>query len=196
MSREHQACANSCVQGIESARVVGDLSCTVVLCHAMLCGAVLQVADIDFFDSQPFPKGFDVITMGMILHDMGVQKKRLLLQKVSTSASTAAEAAANGSGTKPANLHHYSAGVPGVHSVQSPSEACSVTGQPIYCVDACTAGSVGTSWIPVASCALASHAILTGTPPIQGVLHLVRSAGLCCPSAWRRLHRVGPCDRR
>ena len=40
-----------------------------------------QVADIDFFSAQPFPP-FDVITMGMILHDWGPQKKRMLMQKV------------------------------------------------------------------------------------------------------------------
>lgn len=40
----------------------------------------MQVADIDFF-SDPFPAA-DVITMGMILHDWGPQKKQLLIQKV------------------------------------------------------------------------------------------------------------------
>lgn len=58
----------------------------VCCCCAVLCCAVLylQVADIDFFDSQPFPS-FDVITMGMILHDWGIEKKRMLMQKVSCS---------------------------------------------------------------------------------------------------------------
>lgn len=48
----------------------------------LACCLVPQVADIDFFDSQPFPS-FDVVTMGMILHDWGLPKKQLLMQKVS-----------------------------------------------------------------------------------------------------------------
>jgi hypothetical protein len=47
----------------------------------------MQVADIDFFADGPFPSGFDVITMGMILHDWGPQKKKLLVQKVGPNAS-------------------------------------------------------------------------------------------------------------
>lgn len=46
----------------------------------------MQVADIDFFAEGPFPSCFDVITMGMILHDWGPQKKKLLVQKVGTYA--------------------------------------------------------------------------------------------------------------
>jgi len=42
-----------------------------------------QVADIDFF-ADAFPS-CDVITMGMILHDWGPQKKQLLVQKVRCS---------------------------------------------------------------------------------------------------------------
>lgn len=44
--------------------------------------AVLQVAAIDFFAESPFPSGFDVISMSMILHDYGPRKKLLLIQKV------------------------------------------------------------------------------------------------------------------
>eukprot|EP00878_Enallax_costatus_P025693 GHUV01027512.1.p1 GENE.GHUV01027512.1~~GHUV01027512.1.p1 ORF type:complete len:144 (+),score=48.88 GHUV01027512.1:553-984(+) len=40
----------------------------------------LQVQDIDFFADSPFPS-YDVITMGMILHDWGLEKKKLLMQK-------------------------------------------------------------------------------------------------------------------
>ncbi|WIA41050.1 hypothetical protein OEZ86_004686 [Tetradesmus obliquus] len=40
----------------------------------------VKVLDVDFFDDSPFPK-HDVITMGMILHDWGLQKKKLLLRK-------------------------------------------------------------------------------------------------------------------
>lgn len=40
----------------------------------------LQVADIDFF-TDSFPC-VDVITMSMILHDWGPEKKKLLVQKV------------------------------------------------------------------------------------------------------------------
>jgi hypothetical protein len=50
--------------------------------RAVLC---FQVADIDFFDSHPFPS-CDVISMGMILHDWGIDKKRMLMQKVGTEA--------------------------------------------------------------------------------------------------------------
>jgi hypothetical protein len=47
----------------------------------------MQVQDVDFFDNSPFPS-YDVITMGMILHDWGLEKKKLLMRKVgSTSAS-------------------------------------------------------------------------------------------------------------
>jgi hypothetical protein len=41
----------------------------------------LQVLDVDFFDAAPFPT-YDVITMGMVLHDWGLQKKKLLMKKV------------------------------------------------------------------------------------------------------------------
>jgi hypothetical protein len=46
----------------------------------------LQAADIDFF-TDSFPT-FDVITMGMILHDWGPQKKQMLVQKVRPDAAT------------------------------------------------------------------------------------------------------------
>lgn len=49
----------------------------------------LQVLDVDFFDDSPFPK-HDVITMGMILHDWGLQKKKLLLRKVGVQPATTA----------------------------------------------------------------------------------------------------------
>ena len=45
---------------------------------AVLCLPALQVADIDF-STDSFPQ-CDVITMGMILHDWGPQKKKLLVQ--------------------------------------------------------------------------------------------------------------------
>jgi hypothetical protein len=47
----------------------------------MCCLLQYQVQDVDFFDATPFP-AFDVITMGMILHDWGLQKKLLLMRKV------------------------------------------------------------------------------------------------------------------
>lgn len=50
-------------------------------CELLLHAAVVQVADIDFFADEPFPS-FDVITMGMILHDWGPQKNQQLIQKV------------------------------------------------------------------------------------------------------------------
>ena len=40
-----------------------------------------QVLDLDFFAATPFPS-YDVITMGMILHDWGLEKKKLLMKKV------------------------------------------------------------------------------------------------------------------
>lgn len=40
-----------------------------------------QAQDIDFFAATPFPS-FDVISMGMILHDWGIEKKKLLMRKV------------------------------------------------------------------------------------------------------------------
>lgn len=49
----------------------------------MTASASLQVQDIDFFSDKPFPS-HDVITMGMILHDWGLEKKKLLMKKVST----------------------------------------------------------------------------------------------------------------
>jgi hypothetical protein len=61
-----------------------------VLCCAVLCCGhctCLQIADIDFF-KDPFPKA-DIITMGMILHDWGPQKKQMLMQKVLQSSCRA-----------------------------------------------------------------------------------------------------------
>eukprot|EP00775_Hariotina_reticulata_P009279 gene9279-9444_t len=43
-------------------------------------GGKQLVQDFDFFKAAAFP-AFDVITMGMILHDWGLQKKLLLMQK-------------------------------------------------------------------------------------------------------------------
>ena len=43
--------------------------------------AAHQVQDVDFFAATPFPS-FDVISMGMILHDWGIEKKKLLMRKV------------------------------------------------------------------------------------------------------------------
>jgi hypothetical protein len=40
----------------------------------------VQVLDLDFF-KDPFPS-YDVITMSMILHDWGQEKKRQLISKV------------------------------------------------------------------------------------------------------------------
>lgn len=40
------------------------------------------VADLDFFE-QDFPTGHDVIAMGMVLHDWGLEKKKLLMRKAS-----------------------------------------------------------------------------------------------------------------
>lgn len=37
--------------------------------------------DWDFFSAEPFPH-HDVITMGMILHDWGMDKKKKLIAKV------------------------------------------------------------------------------------------------------------------
>lgn len=42
----------------------------------------MQVADWDFFSDAPFPAGHDVISMGMVLHDWGRDKKRALMAKV------------------------------------------------------------------------------------------------------------------
>lgn len=50
----------------------------------------LQAADIDFF-TDSFPS-FDVITMGMILHDWGPRKKQMLVQKVCMHTRCAAAA--------------------------------------------------------------------------------------------------------
>ncbi|KAF6250908.1 O-methyltransferase-domain-containing protein [Scenedesmus sp. NREL 46B-D3] len=41
----------------------------------------VKVLDVDFFDDSSFPS-YDVITMGMILHDWGLEKKKLLMKKV------------------------------------------------------------------------------------------------------------------
>lgn len=41
-----------------------------------------QVRDWDFFSDAPFPLGHDVITMGMVLHDWGLARKKLLMRKV------------------------------------------------------------------------------------------------------------------
>jgi hypothetical protein len=55
--------------------------------HQLPCDLLLvcmQVQEIDFFDSSPFPS-YDVITMGMILHDWGLEKKKLLMKKARSS---------------------------------------------------------------------------------------------------------------
>ena len=41
----------------------------------------VKVEDFDFFGDRPFPLGHDVITMGMVLHDWGLPKKLLLMQR-------------------------------------------------------------------------------------------------------------------
>lgn len=43
-----------------------------------------KVADLDFFSPDPLPPGprHDVLTLGMVLHDWGLDKKMLLLRKV------------------------------------------------------------------------------------------------------------------
>jgi hypothetical protein len=46
--------------------------------------ADVQVLDLDFF-RDPFPS-YDVITMSMILHDWGQEKKRQLISKVRLAA--------------------------------------------------------------------------------------------------------------
>ena len=41
----------------------------------------MQVGTFDLFSGQPFPKA-DIITMALILHNWGKDKKRLLLREV------------------------------------------------------------------------------------------------------------------
>ncbi|KAG2488417.1 hypothetical protein HYH03_013101 [Edaphochlamys debaryana] len=41
----------------------------------------VQVADLDFFSPSPLPGGHDVLTLGMVLHDWGIDRKMLLLRK-------------------------------------------------------------------------------------------------------------------
>jgi hypothetical protein len=60
----------------------------VFCCHLVQCASsaeyalcALQVLDVNFFDAAPFLT-YDVITLGMILHDWGLQKKKLLMKKV------------------------------------------------------------------------------------------------------------------
>lgn len=47
------------------------------------CQDRVQVADLDFFSPDPLPPGprHDVLTLGMVLHDWGLDKKMLLLRK-------------------------------------------------------------------------------------------------------------------
>ncbi|GAX76973.1 hypothetical protein CEUSTIGMA_g4420.t1 [Chlamydomonas eustigma] len=45
--------------------------------NSLLEGRV-TVCDIDFFSELPLPKGHDVITMGMMLHDWGLPRKHSL----------------------------------------------------------------------------------------------------------------------
>jgi hypothetical protein len=54
-----------------------------LLCLKLVSPCVLlaQVQDVDFFDDSPFPR-YDVITMGMILHDWGLENKKLLMKQV------------------------------------------------------------------------------------------------------------------
>jgi len=44
----------------------------------------------DFFSSQPFPAGHDVITMSMVLHDWGLAKKQQLIAKVGAGRAASA----------------------------------------------------------------------------------------------------------
>lgn len=53
------------------------------LCQLGFCISCPQVGSIDFFSDQ-FPYA-DVIMLGMILHDWGLDRKRLLIRKVGSS---------------------------------------------------------------------------------------------------------------
>lgn len=54
--------------------------CIHIRSHVSSIVPALQVDDIDFF-TDSFPR-VDIITMSMILHDWGPEKKQLLVQKV------------------------------------------------------------------------------------------------------------------
>ncbi len=41
-----------------------------------------QAKSFNFFTEPVFPTGYDVITMGFILHDWGIEKKLSLMKKV------------------------------------------------------------------------------------------------------------------
>ncbi|PNH08238.1 Tetracenomycin polyketide synthesis 8-O-methyl transferase tcmO [Tetrabaena socialis] len=45
------------------------------------CGERVQVRDYDFFSPDPVPGAHDVLTLGMVLHDWGLDKKLLLMRK-------------------------------------------------------------------------------------------------------------------
>lgn len=55
-------------------------------------GQRVRVVDFDFFSEDPFPSGqHDVITMGMVLHDWGLEKKLRLIRKVRAEACECSE---------------------------------------------------------------------------------------------------------
>lgn len=41
-----------------------------------------QVVDLDLFGPEPLPRGHDVLTLSMVLHDWGLPRKMLLMRKV------------------------------------------------------------------------------------------------------------------
>lgn len=51
------------------------------LAHAGV-GDRCQAKSLNFFTEPSFPSGYDVITMGFILHDWGLPRKMMLMKKV------------------------------------------------------------------------------------------------------------------